>query len=344
MISVINTVEGLQEKKSFIDTLFNDFGEIYLQEYRSLQADFYTKKNSDYFVFVNEENRLITAFEKKSENTWQCTISAYPVLCEKMTSKTMLIDFFDEIKKELGITTLYFPLVYEKCELFKVLRNLPQFSFWSRLPCPIINGDLSPNLIWNRVLERYGSRANRQKKRFESKLVVKLIEMNDLEAIVEKVETNSWKRLFSQDMLSRGNQFLYYTNIIKSGLADITVAFDEETGEAVAFRIDSMVNGVLYVIKWSYDESYKQYSPGFYLLTVELFKKYSGKKLNFIDLYGSPDMLKNQIETGRVERFDMGYSTNKVEVESIKAERTTFDNKIFNNYQNQQSVKKIFNN
>ena len=59
MISVINTVAGLLEKRGFIDSLFSDFGEIYLQEYRSLLADFYTKKTGDYFVFINEKNRLL---------------------------------------------------------------------------------------------------------------------------------------------------------------------------------------------------------------------------------------------------------------------------------------------
>jgi len=344
MISVINTAEGLLEKRSFIDSLFGNFGDIYLQEYRSLLADFYTKKAGDYSVFINEGNRLVSAFEKKSEKTWQCTMSAYPVLCEKEASKTTLIDFFDEIQRELGVTTLYFPLVYERCKTFETLRDISQFNFWKRLPCPVINGDFSLPIIWNRVLDRYGSRANRQKKKFESKLVVKSIDISDLDAIIEKVETNSWKKLFSQDMLSRGNQFIYYTNIIKSGLADITVAFDEEIDQAVAFRIDSMINRVLYVIKWSYDENYKQYSPGFYLLAVDLFKKYSGQDLKFIDLYGSPDMLKNQIETDRLERFDICYSSDEGEVESIKTERTAFDNKIFNNYRSKQSVKKIFNN
>lgn len=344
MISVIKTVEILQEAKGFIDTLFSDFGEIYLHEYRSLLADFYTKKTGDYFVFINKENRLLSAFEKKSERTWQCTISAYPVLGGKVATKTALINFFDEIQKELGITTLYFPLVYRSSQIFETLRDMPHFISWNRLSCPVVNNDFSPSVIWNRVLERYGGRANRQKKKFESKLAVKSINMCDLETIIEKVETNSWKRLFTQDMLSRGNQFVYYTNIIRSGLADITVAFDEETGQAVAFRIDSVINQILYVIKWSYDENYKQYSPGFYLLTVDLFNRYSNQDLKFIDLYGSPDLLKNLVETDRLERFDVCYSADEVEVESIKAERTAFDNKVFTNYQSQQSVKKIFNN
>jgi len=344
MISIIKTVGSLKEKQSFIDTLFKDFGEIYLQEYRSLLADFYTKKVGDYSVFVDNESKLISAFEKKTEKTWQCTILAYPVLGGKETNKRVLISFFDEIKKALGITTLYFPLVYKKCEMFRILLDMPQLIAWDRLPCPIINGDRSPTVVWNRVLDRYGRRANRQRKKFEDKLVVKSIDMRNLEAIIEKVETNSWKRLFSQDMLSRGNQFVYYTNIIRSGLADITVAFDEETDQAVAFRIDSVINKVLYVIKWSYDESYKQYSPGFYLLTVDLFKRYLGKDLKYVDLYGSPDMLKDQVETGRLERFDVCYSADEAEVESIKTERTAFDSKMFINYQSQQSIKKLFNN
>jgi hypothetical protein len=126
-------------------------------------------------------------------------------------------------------------------------------------------------------------------------------------------------------------------------LADISVAFDQKTEEAVAYRIDSQTKEILYVLKWSYDEKYTDCSPGFYLLTVDLFKKYSQKQFEYIDLYGSPDMLKNLLETNRLERLDICYSTDPNEVEIIRNERIKFDEKIFNNYKKQKSLKGLFN-
>lgn len=342
MISVLKTPEDLLRKQSFVDSLFKDCGVIYLQEFRSLLADFQSKEDGKYCVFIDEKNDLVSAFEKKSESLWQCTISGYPVLCRETTNIKTLESFLDHINNVLNTTTLYFPLVYGNYYLFEKLRKISLNNYWVRLPCPIIKGDVSPSIIWDRILERYGSRANRQRKKFERKLVVKPVYNDIIGQTIQKIELRSWKRKFFQDMLSRGNQFVYYTNIIKSGLANITVAFDQN--EPVAYRVDSIVNKTLYVIKWSFDERYKQYSPGFYLLMVDLFEKYKNSKFRYIDLYGSPDMLKDKIETHRLERFDICYSTNSQEVENVKKERVAFDCRLFNNYQNKQSIKKIFNN
>ena len=53
-------------------------------------------------------------------------------------------------------------------------------------------------------------------------------------------------------------------------------------------------------------------------------------------------MMKNLLETDRLERVDLCYSSNQDYVDIIRTERTNYDVKIFNNYQNQQSIKKLF--
>ena len=268
-------------------------------------------------------------------------MSGYPVLGNNQVDHSTLKTFFDTIRNKLGIHTLYFPLIYQKCHIFSPLKDVPGMQLWPRLPSPIVRGNLSEATIWNRVVSRYGGRADRQKKKFEENFFVKSVNRTDVENVIEKIESNSWKKRYGQDMLSRDNQFTYYTNIIKTGLADISVAFDHNNYPA-AFRIDARVDRTLFVIKWSYDEKFKQYSPGFYLLTVDLFKKYSPSDFDYIDLYGSPDMMKNLLETDRLERVDLCYSSNQDYVDIIRTERTNYDVKIFNNYQNQQSIKKLF--
>ncbi|PIZ59464.1 hypothetical protein COY20_01915 [Candidatus Shapirobacteria bacterium CG_4_10_14_0_2_um_filter_40_12] len=342
MVTVLKTLDGLKEKQSFINSLFDVYGEIYLQHYLSFEAIFLSKPKDDFCVFIDQKNNLLSAFEKKSDGVWQCSISGCPILGNNQVDHSTLKTFFDTIRNKLETHSLYFPLIYRKCRIFNPLKNVSGMQLWPRLPSPIISGDLSEASIWNRVVERYGGRAYRQKKKFEENLFVKSVNRADVENIIGKIESNSWKKRYGQDMLSRDNQFIYYTNIVKTGLADMSVAFDHSNCPA-AFRIDAHVGRTLFVIKWSYDENFKQYSPGFYLLTVDLFKKCGPSDLGYIDLYGSPDMMKNLLETDRLERVDLCYSSNQGYVDIIRTERTNYDAKIFNNYQNQQSIKKLFN-
>ncbi|MFA5025744.1 MAG: GNAT family N-acetyltransferase [Candidatus Shapirobacteria bacterium] len=341
-MTVIKTLDGLKKYREIIELFFGEYGKIYLQNYLSFEANFKSKKKNTFWIFIDNDNQLLSAFEKKSDSVWQCSIPGYPILGKGRYEAEVLVNFLSEVCKLLKIKTLYLPLVYKENKYLPDLLATKWIYSWSRLPSPIIRGDLTESTIWERVQSRYGSRARRQKKKFENRLYIKTIKIDEVEKIVEKIETNSWKRNYKQDMLSRDNQFEYYTNIIKSGLADISVAFDQKTEEAVAFRIDSLTGGVLFVLKWSYDEKYTDCSPGFYLLTVDLFRKYSKKQPQYIDLYGSPDMLKDLLETDRLERVDICYSTNPNEVEIIRDERTKFDEKIFINYKKQKSIKGLF--
>ncbi|MFA6368810.1 MAG: hypothetical protein WCX20_00320 [Candidatus Shapirobacteria bacterium] len=342
MFTIIDSLNKLKRNREFVDSLFNFNGKIFLQNYLSLEAKFRSNSNGSFIVFIDNDLNLISAFEKKSEKVWLCSLAGYPILAKNSVSTKDLEKFVKKIFNGLKIEALYFPLVYRKNEMFLKLKSLPDISIWSRLPSPVVQNSFSEAVIWDRVKERYGSRAERQKNKFEKYLYIRSVEMNEVEGIIRTVENNSWKKLYGQDMISRGDQYKYYVNIIKNGLADISVCFDKKTNQPVAFRIDSLNNGILYTIKWSFDENYKKYSPGFYLITIDLFQKYSTVLLNYIDLYGSPDCLKNMIETDRFQRCDFCLSQSNYLINMIKKERINYDKKIYNNYIKQNSLKDLF--
>jgi hypothetical protein len=339
---VINTVEKLIQEQGFIDFVYAESGKIYLQSFLSFKAEFLAHTKGGYCVFVDKENKIVTAFEKRSEKVWQCAVAGFPLLFSKVPDLKLTTLILKDICQSLATKTLYFPLVYVTDLAFGSIADSADFARWERLPSPIITGDFKPDNVWQRVVERYGNRANRQRNKFMSELRVRTARPNEIENVIRTVETNSWKGEAHQDMLSRSGQFAYYTDIIKSGLAEISVAVDTKDKPA-AFRIDAICGNVLYVIKWSFDQNFKKYSPGFYLLTVDLFQKYANFNFGYIDLYGSPDQLKNTLETNRLGRFDFCYSTETNEVNNIKSERIGFDAKLSRNYQEHQSIKNIFN-
>lgn len=338
MIIYIESLEQLRKYKSFIDFLFNQYGQIYTQNYFSLEAEFRSRKNNEFVVIIDRENSLLTAFSKEAGKL-ECVIQGYPILSLEIIDERVMKRFLREVRDFLEVELVYFPLIYKQSSLFQIIQGVTGVMVWTRLPSPIITGDFSEEVIWKRVVERFGSRAIRQRKKFEKNLQVRSINNYEVPGIIRDIELNSWKGKCRQDMLSR-DQFNYYVHLIWSGVANISVAFNRE--EAVAYCIDAVVKGTLYVIKWSYKESYKTFSPGFYLLTVNLFQKYAGEKLNLIDLYGSPDHLKKLLETDRLERVDICCSDLQQSSLKLKEKRLRFDQKILSNFQAQKSIKAAY--
>lgn len=339
---LLHTLNQFKKYYHFVESLSGTNGRIYFHSPLSIEASLIQHQNKDIIVVIDTDNSIVTVFEKKSLHTWQCAFNGFPLLTKKDIHPADADRFLQSAISQLGGDTLYFPLVYKTKSVLAPFVNNPCFKIYDRLPSPIVKGSFDPEVIWHRVVSRLGSRAVRQKKLFEKQLFTESFTGVDVKENLSKIELNSWKRIYKQDMLSRDNQIDYYSQIIKSGLAKVTFAFDKNDNP-VAFRIDAEINKVLFVLKWSYDDSYKRYSPGFYLLTIDLFRSVKNVSLKYIDLYGSPDNLKALIETDRLERSDIFLSENPQAVIRIANERIAYDTRINNNYRRSQSIKKLFN-
>lgn len=339
---LLHTLNQFKKYYHFVESLSGTNGQIYFHSPLSIEASLIQRQNKDIIVVIDTDNLIVTAFERKSRHIWQCAFNGFPLLTKKDIQPADADRFLQSAKSQLSADTLYFALVYKTESVLAPFVNNPCFKIYDRLPSPIVKGSFDPEVIWQRVVSRFGSRADRQKKLFERQLFTKSFTGVDVKENLSKIELNSWKRIYKQDMLSRDNQIDYYSQIIKSGLAKVTFAFDKNENPA-AFRIDAEINKILFILKWSYDDNYKRYSPGFYLLTVDLFKSGKNASYKYIDLYGSPDNLKDLIETDRLERADIFLSKNLQTVARIANERIAYDARINNNYRRSQSIKKLFN-
>jgi len=339
MITVSNDV---LKYKDIINNLYEKNGNIPHQSYSNLKA-LQESKDTDEFVLTFYQDidcLLISAFERIDDSMWKCTIPGYPLLYEGNVEVKNLTIFLESLIKALNTDCIYFYNIYEEFSLIQKIKNVSRTITWPRLPSPIINWDYGGNNIWGEIAIRYGSRAERQRKRFENKLFV--CESNDynIEENLLRIEQNSWKYKVNQDLTSRIGQISYYSSIIKNKLANITFACDHND-TPVAYRIDSHTKEILYVLKWSYHEEYKRYSPGFYLLTVDLINKWKNKKLKHIDLFGSPDSLKSIMETTRLNRIDLGFP-NIDKVNHIRLERLDHDEKLRKNHLLGRSIRSVY--
>ncbi|MFJ5948517.1 GNAT family N-acetyltransferase [Streptomyces noursei] len=178
-------------------------------------------------------------------------------------------------------------------------------TVWRRPPNSLIDWSRDGADLWERALAR-GSSQLRRKRR--------LVERDGLTlrpgtsgagafAHVLAVDDRSWKARQGQSMRLRGGQDALYGHLVDTG--EVTAALLLDGERPVAFRLDARVGDRLTSLKWSYDENYRRYSPGLYLLTEGLRQEWAGRGVRTVDLHGSPDALKDLLHSERVPRADV---------------------------------------
>ena len=209
----------------------------------------------------------------------------------------------DAVRSELGVPLVYFPLLGSAAAR---RGRSAGFAVWERLPSPYVGWSDRGAGLMSRVRERYGSRADRQWRRFENAgLTVATVAGKPAIEVLDRVERASWKTATGQSMHERGDQFALYCVLIERGVADLEVVYDGTF--PVAYRLDTKIGRVVACLKWSYDDRYRRFSPGFHLLTTDLVRRWSGVDLARVDLFGSPDLLKRLVATGERRRFDLAW-------------------------------------
>lgn len=238
----------------------------------------------------------------------------------------------DLVRARTQVPLVYFP---------HVTRTAPGgLSSWRRLDSPLIDwSDRGRNLV-ERVRARYGSRASRQWRRFEAR-GLRCASVSGTEAVkaMATVEIHSWKAACGQSMHHRDHQFGLYAHLLRQRLCGLDVVWDDD--RPVAFRLDAHFGRTVTCLKWSYDETYRQYSPGFYLLTKGLVEKWGETDFETIDLFGSPDRLKDLLSTHHIARFDLAWPPGDA-VDNLRAERTEFDRRVRENHQAGHGVRQFY--
>lgn len=339
-MKLINKRENLEPYIQLINQLFEENGQIHFHHPHGLEAGFIQNNQKGFCLAIDTKNKIVSAFIKTAPDIWECFFQGFPILAPSGIKQQTIINFLQEIRSELSASTLYFPLIYTNGPFSKVFANTDFFHTYKRLPTQIVEPPLDQHTVWERVKARCGSQADRRKERFEKSLDTREFTGIDVKEKLAAVELKSWKHSYSQDMFSRDNQIDFYNYLIKSGLAKITFAYCGNL--PVAFRIDVTIKGVLYILKWSYNQDYKKYSPGFYLVAEDLFRHIDHKQDLLVDLYGSPDHLKALLKTTEIQRFDAILTSNPDSAEKIARKKTLYDTRVINNYRQGRGIKGLF--
>ncbi len=334
----INNIEELKKYKKEIELLYSKFGKTYEQSYDSL----YIKMSLNPLLKIIFDGKILFALKPKIDGVWQSEIESFPVLMDpKQSNNSYIIELLYNAMEQLKIDSVYFPLVYENSLAYKALCEV-NCGVCKRLPTSIVLPENpKPEGHIDKLIKKNKYKFNKRKKMFEDNCVVKHFEVGTAKRYIQDIENGSWKHQYGMDMKQR-NQLDYYSKMIENGKMDIVYAVEKCSGKPIAYRLDAIVNGIVYQVKTSYNKQFAKLTPGIYLNTINLFETYDGMGYNYIDLYGSPNTMKDEIEDCRINRFDLYFPSINKKCEEIMTERKSYDSKFLECYEKRLGIQNMW--
>jgi hypothetical protein len=280
-------------------------------------------------VYVAIHDGLLSAFLDEDDRA-SCLFGRVPALGP--LGKADLCGMATMVRDALRSPIVYFPHVHNRLS--------PRFRSWRRRACPIVSWAQRGSDIPARVRRRYGSRAARQWLRFEAEgLTIARPAGIDAVKALDVIERRSWKAECGQSMHDRGRQFELYSGLLTRGLVSLDVAWDGQ--RPIAYRMDTRRGSNVACLKWSFDEEYRRCSPGFYLLTHGLVRRWGQEPLGAIDLAGSPDTLKDLVASDAIPRYDLAWPPGAA-ADALCTERLVFDRTTETNYLAGRGVRHLY--
>lgn len=298
----------------------------------------------DNFVFCKfkiDNLDFISAFERARDNIWKCFILGEAFLfCPKIPNTGQLLQYLHEVTNQLNASGLYFPHVNINSPHYQLLRSVSNILQQERLPSPIIDWYTDGVDFISVLRQRSKQRAVRSWNKFERSLEVGVLTGTDAVDALANIERRTWKFSSKQSMHHRDHQLDFYSNWLLSGNLTMQVALD--ASYPIAYRLDCRVGDVVYALKYSYDDNYKKFSPGYYLLTKGIYGLWQSRGVKTIDLWGSPDLLKNHISTHQYGRTDFFWPPCSLGRQFL-LERAQHDHKLSDAVQSDNGLKSVFN-
>lgn len=280
-------------------------------------------------VHVAVHRGLLSAF-RQDEDRAICVFAGRPVLGGPPDSH--LCELAELMRAALDVPVVYFPHVTSAA--------VSGLTSWRRRDSPTVTWAEQGRDLPERVRRRYGSRADRQWSRFEAAgLTTAPASGAAAVAVLDTIERRSWKAMCGQSMHDRDQQFELYSGLLDRNLVTLDVAWHRR--RPVAYRLDARMGRTVACVKWSFDEDYRRSSPGFYLLTQSLVRRWGTVELDLIDLFGSPDTLKDMVASGTVPRYDLAWPPGPA-ADALRAERSALDHAAQDNHTARRGVRHLY--
>ncbi|MGI9001655.1 MAG: GNAT family N-acetyltransferase [Pseudonocardia sp.] len=292
-------------------------------------ADAFAAAIGSHRVHVAVHRGLLGAF-RLDVGRASCVFVGRPVLGDLRESS--LCELAELVGTAVEVPVVYFPHVASAAA--------SGLASWRRLDSPIVTWADRGRDLPDRVRRRYGSRADRQWRRFETAgLTAAPVSGAEAISVLDTIERRSWKAACGQSMHDRDQQFELYSGLLDRNLVTLDVVWHGR--RPVAYRLDARTGRTVACVKWSFDEDYRRCSPGFSLLTRGLVCRWGAVELDRIDLFGSPDTLKDVVASGAVPRYDLAWPPGPAAA-ALCAERSAFDRAARDNHVARRGVRYLY--
>lgn len=302
--------------------LYHAYGEVPHQHPSILLARLTRLTCHEHAVYAWPEDtpRLLIAL-RRDGTIWQSVFPGAPILADPSLDAVTLTRLIAKVTADVGAEALYFPLAYPDTAAARTLTAVADIQQWQRSPSPVIDWSDRGAGIVSRFRRRHGSQADRKLRRWSDTLTIDVLEQAAAERALLAIEQRSWKASAGIDLVSAG-QLDYYRELIRAGLVTFTVA--RQNAEPVAYRLDLRHRRNVYAVEWSFAAEASRSTPGMFLLTVGLSDVWGKTDLDFVDLFGAPDLLKEMVATGSRTRIDFAWPAGAA-VDALRERRQAHD-------------------
>ncbi len=272
---------------------------------------------------TGDNGQILAAWTPRAPGIMQA-VADDPFLAGSALTSPDLMDFLQKTRAALGGATLYLPHIAVNGISWRLLRELDcRVPRWRRTAKSVIDWRPGNRNLWPRVCARDAFGPERKRRRFERSAHTGVLPRSAAFATILEIERASWKAAVGTDLATFPGHAPMYRAMVESGFADAVFALGND-GTPIAYRLDVSLGDKIFCLKSSFRASHRAISPGFYLLAVELARRYADATETTIDLLGGPGPLKSLVSSALVERYDAAFPAGEA-AWALRAERRAFD-------------------
>ncbi|TFE31017.1 GNAT family N-acetyltransferase [Frankia sp. B2] len=224
------------------------------------------------------------------------------------------------LHRSLGATAIYLHEVRTEPWSWLV-RQRPEPLTWARTGNPVVDWRDDGAAFLHRAAVHLGRGFDRRVRRWEREFSVRSLRGDQAFALAMLVEGRSWKAR-AGSRLNDGERAFYQSLLHHPDCRLILCA--TPGGDPVAFFIEMRVGNTVYGLESCYDERHARLSPGTFLSTVDLHRRWHESGILRYDLLGGYGPLKSAISSELVPRIDIAWPDISV-VRDLRDERRKYD-------------------
>ncbi|MGW7573847.1 GNAT family N-acetyltransferase [Streptomyces sp. NPDC054765] len=204
--------------------------------------------------------------------------------------------------------------------VIRSLAHQPDTAVVARLPNPVMDWQDNGEGMLLGAQRHFGRTFWRRVRRWDRAFEVTTVRDDAAIDVVEYLEQRSWKAR-QGTRLDQG-ELAFYRSLLRRDDCLLTLA--TAGGEPAAYFLEMRVGDVVYGMQSSYAESFARLSPGAFLTTIGLHRRWHASGIATYDLLGGSGPLKDALASRAIPRVDVAWPVCAA-TRDLLGERVRFD-------------------